>query len=310
MGAIRKIIDRTKLEKCVLLETRIFTSKVDNNILNDWLLVELQPYMESSYGEDQEALNTSAVKTMYRRWLEDQFMFADVRIVRARKKGTPADADKLQIGALFRVTMLGAEHVGKSQLLNQVVKGFDPSFFESAYDPTIGVSFGTLYSQFRASSGAPPAPKTCKLEIWDTSGQERFATICQAYIRGTHIIMLCFDLCDRSSFSALAERIMPMLSSVVYGDLSRFDVIVVGCKLDLAETQRQVSESEARQYALSLGDNVDYMECSSRTCRNVHRLFMAAARKHYLRCEDQYSYLHIPAPPKQAKEKDSGCIVC
>jgi GTPase SAR1 family protein len=310
VGAVCKIIDWTNLEKCVSLETRIFESKVDENVHICFLLVDLQPSINSDIDEDQETLNTIIVKALYRRWLEDQSMFTDLRIARAKKKGAPATADRPKGGELFRVSIFGAERAGKTQLLKQVIKGFDPSFFQPAYKSAAMGDFASLYAEFRPSSGAPPSPSAVRLEIWDSSGQQNFFGIRQSYLRGADILLLCFDLCDRSSFSALAERIMPMISSVVYGDLSRLDVTLVGCKLDLAETQRQVSESEARQYALSLGANVDYMECSSKTCHKVHRLFMAAARKHYTRCKDQYSYLRSLSPPRQAKEKDGRCLVC
>ena len=44
-----------------------------------------------------------------------------------------------------------------------------------------------------------------KLQIWDTSGQERFRTITSSYYRGAHGIFVCFDLGCQTSFSNVKQ---------------------------------------------------------------------------------------------------------
>ena len=54
--------------------------------------------------------------------------------------------------------------------------------------------------------------KTVKLQIWDTSGTERFRSIISPYFRGTHGIFLVYDITDRDSFLGLNSRLMDIES--------------------------------------------------------------------------------------------------
>ena len=122
---------------------------------------------------------------------------------------------------LFKVLMIGNSGVGKSCLLLR----FADDRFEESNMPTIGVDFKirTIESD----------DKVCKLQIWDTAGQERFKTITSAYYRGTHGIMVTYDVTDRDSFNAVhtwmaeADKYIPSNNNVIK--------ILIGNKTDKAD---------------------------------------------------------------------------
>lgn len=96
---------------------------------------------------------------------------------------------------LFKVLIIGDSNVGKSSLL---VRFADDSFY-TEYISTIGVDYRikTLKVQHEDQ------PVSVKLQCWDTAGQEKFDNIVQSYYRGSHGIMLVFDVTNKESFDNL-----------------------------------------------------------------------------------------------------------
>jgi small GTP-binding protein len=50
------------------------------------------------------------------------------------------------------------------------------------------------------TSSPPPSHFQLKVQVWDTAGQERFRVITRAYYRGTHGMLLVFDVTERKTF--------------------------------------------------------------------------------------------------------------
>lgn len=46
-----------------------------------------------------------------------------------------------------------------------------------------------------------------KLQIWDTAGQERFRTITSTYYRGTHGVIVVYDVTSGDSFANVKRSV-------------------------------------------------------------------------------------------------------
>jgi Ras-related protein Rab-1A len=161
---------------------------------------------------------------------------------------------------LFKIIIIGDSGVGKSALLFR----FSDDIYSNNYISTIGVDFKikTIFID----------GKVIKLQIWDTAGQERFRTITTSYYRGSHIILMCFDITDRSSFINLNM----WLKEVRKCASSNVNIVVCGTKSDL-NLNREVSYEEGKRYAETYGFN--YFETSAKENNNVDKIFENSSKK-------------------------------
>ena len=81
------------------------------------------------------------------------------------------------------------------------------------------------------------------MQLWDTAGQEQFASIGFSFYRSTNCCVLVFDLSDRASFEALAKWKKEFIDKGNPKEPSKFPFVVIGNKTDL---ERKVTEEEAR----------------------------------------------------------------
>ena len=125
--------------------------------------------------------------------------------------------------------MLG---VGKSCLL---LRFSDDNFFAESFISTIGVDFKIRTIEMGGN--------TVKLQLWDTTGQERFRTITSSYYRGAQGILVIFDITNRSSF--------------------------VNVKQWLGEVDRYASESVTKILVGNKGDLTDHVEVDFETAKEL-----------------------------------------
>ena len=90
---------------------------------------------------------------------------------------------------LFKLLIIGDSGVGKSSLLVR----FADNQFSGNYITTIGVDFKIRTIELNG--------ERVKLQIWDTAGQERFRTITSTYYRGTHGVIVVYDVASGDSFA-------------------------------------------------------------------------------------------------------------
>ena len=161
---------------------------------------------------------------------------------------------------LFKILLIGNSGVGKSALIMR----FADDIFHTSFASTIGVDFKLRTVEIDGQK--------IKLQIWDTAGQERFRTVTNAYFRGSHGIILVYDITKSSSFESLDAWIQELNKSAPVNSLR----LIVGNKCDL-EDQREVSREQAMEYSKKNG--IHYMETSAKESTNVNDAFLYIAHE-------------------------------
>ncbi len=156
---------------------------------------------------------------------------------------------------LVKLLLIGDSGVGKSCMLLQFVnKEFTESFLS-----TIGIDFKVCTVKLKDETRV-------KLQIWDTAGQERFRSITRAYYKGSHALIIVYDVTDRGSFNDVHNWIR----NVDDNCNKNICAIIIGNKCDLADS-RQVTFEEGK--ALADHYNVKFYETSAKNGLNIENLF-------------------------------------
>lgn len=155
---------------------------------------------------------------------------------------------------LVKSILIGDSGVGKSSLLYR----YTDQDWNPHYIATIGVDFKVM--TFERQN------KVVKLQLWYTAGQERFRTITHAYYRGSHGIMVVYDVTNRETF----DNIRHWLEDVKKYGAVDVPMVIVGNKADVVK-HRQVSLEEGQAFAASLG--CEHFETSAKDDVGVEAAF-------------------------------------
>lgn len=99
----------------------------------------------------------------------------------------------------------------------------------------------------------------------DTAGQERFRTITSTYYRGTHGVVVVYDVTNASTFKSIQRWLLEIDQYC-----SSVSKILVGNKND-DESRKLVSTEESRNLAKSY--NIELVETSAKDDINVEDVF-------------------------------------
>ena len=150
----------------------------------------------------------------------------------------------------LKVVVCGGSEAGKTQFL---CRWLDPKYeFQDEWNPTIGASF--------VIKTISVGEKSTNLQIWDTSGQPRYASLHTMYQRGASIGIFIFDVSDVDSL----QKLQQMVDSAKQHMLPTAQYLLVANKLDRIDTFGKVSESDIAAF---IRDNkmAFYHEISAKT---------------------------------------------
>ncbi|XDV21549.1 hypothetical protein PO909_026633 [Leuciscus waleckii] len=126
-----------------------------------------------------------------------------------------------------------------------------------SYITTIGVDFKIRTVEINGEK--------VKLQIWDTAGQERFRTITSTYYRGTHGVIVVYDVSSAESFVNVKRWLHEINQNC--DDVCR---ILVGNKND-DPASKVVETNDAQKFAEQMG--IRLFETSAKENVNVEDMF-------------------------------------
>ncbi len=152
----------------------------------------------------------------------------------------------------YKIILLGNVFVGKSSITNKYIR----NQFDIETSSTIGAAF---FSKKLSINN-----QELTLNILDCAGANRFASLLPMYIKGSHCVILVYDVTNLESF----HRIESLLRDV---ERNSNDILIylIGNKLDLPN--RVIMYEEGKLYAHN--HDLHFKECSAFTGEGINELF-------------------------------------
>jgi len=193
---------------------------------------------------------------------------------------------------LYKVLILGDAGVGKTSLMNAYVN----NSFSWNYKATIGADFliKELYIE----------EDIVTLQIWDTSGQERYNALCLPFYRGADCCIFMYDVTQPKSLENIQMWYDQLLSCIKSNQFIEMNMVLVGNKTDLSRTvDRLCGECMAKKY------NMMYMELSTKEIDNINEPFEYVANELFK--DNKNTIIDIDIPKEvylvQDQVKKSSC---
>ena len=164
----------------------------------------------------------------------------------------------------YKIAIFGESTVGKTTLTQRYLTGL----FKEDPQLTMGAEIFIKYITIK--------DKRVVLQIWDFGGEERFRFLLPTYASGSSGGIFMFDMTRPSSLNSIEGWLDVFKSGL---DESRKDIpiLLVGSKLDLANEVKLSQDDVLKQtYSYKL---FDYIECSSKTGKNVESIFDILVRE-------------------------------
>jgi len=163
-----------------------------------------------------------------------------------------------------KVILIGEYGVGKSSLFRR----FTTNSFVTATDRTVTLGLDNYGKVFEVNG------KPMKLQLWDTGGMERVASITSSYYKYSEAAILVFALDRPDTFHVLAQH---LLDIVTYAENAK--IFLCGNKYDL-KSKIQVSDADMEGFSEQCRNLVSGIyKTSCKTGEGVPEMFRDIARQ-------------------------------
>ena len=156
----------------------------------------------------------------------------------------------------IKITLLGNPGVDKTKIISR--------YIDDVYEENNSPNIGANYSEKIINKNG----KEYELNIWDTSGQEKFHALGKHFYKDAYIILLVYDITSQESLEHLKTIWYPDL--LKYGE--KYTILaVVGNKSDLFEGDNLADENYAKDFAKEIGATFHLV--SAKSGEGINKLF-------------------------------------
>ena len=172
----------------------------------------------------------------------------------------------------FKIITLGDSGVGKTSIINRFIN----DSFNNDEKLTLGIKFSFQIIKL-------PNGKDVKLNIIDTSGQEKYRSLPTSYFRNVDAVLFVFDLNQKLSF----ENIQKWINTFTENNNGKYckKQYLVGNKNDLEQVVDQKLIDDFSQ-----NNNLIYSGISAKTSNRVKELFEIIANELYDEVDKKSNY--------------------
>ena len=159
----------------------------------------------------------------------------------------------------YKIIFVGDSGTSKTEIISKIID--NP--FSECYEPSIGVDFMSKQIKFRK--------KVCRLQIWDTSGQEKYKGLIPSYVRNSSIVFFNYDISNRNSFNNI-PRWIEFIRSI--NNPIDNPILVLCGSMAMVESNREVEKKEGEELAIK--ENLLFYEINLKTEENIKNMFYSS----------------------------------
>jgi small GTP-binding protein len=169
----------------------------------------------------------------------------------------------------FKVILCGEYGVGKTSLFRRYINN---SYVETNDLSTLKSRQSTLGMDHFSRKFEVNGLKTIKMQLWDTGGLERVASITNSYYKFAEAALLVFSLDSLESFHCLSQHLLEILSLA-----ENAKIFLIGNKKDL--TPHEVQDVDIELFVEQFPKFDGIFKISCKTNEGVHQMFSEITEK-------------------------------
>jgi len=203
---------------------------------------------------------------------------------------------------VLKFVVVGEMATGKTSIIRQFVQ----QAFSEFYKSTIGVDFARKTIKYSDDL-------VIDLQLWDISGQERFASVTHMYYNEAIAALVVFDLMSQNTLDVAAIWKKDIDEKVRTSDEKPIPSFLIGNKLDLTNNGAEGVSDEAIAKICNENGFIKSFKTSARNDVNIKESiesilhYVLENNIHPFRPKELDSCVNIKDPKRNNRETPSGC---